>query len=71
MIIMYFYRIVKSYNIITTRRLLAYLTLFLSLKQCSKLDHIHAKAIIVFAKFGGMAALDPTMMTTGEKFHII
>ena len=32
MIIMYFYRIVKSYNIITTRRLLAYLTLFLSSK---------------------------------------
>ena len=29
---MYFYRIVKSYNIITTRRLLAYLTLFLSSK---------------------------------------
>ena len=41
------------------------------MQQPFKLDHIHAKAIIVFAKFGGMAALDPTMMTTGEKFHII
>ena len=69
----YFYRIVKSYNIITTRRLLAYLTLSLWSNAALQTRPHSRKGNNCLCKIcrGGMAALDPTMMTTGEKFHII